>query len=123
MPRSRFFLLAFLLAIACTFVMATLPHPPRIPGNPQDKIQHITAFFVLTVLAIPAFPRVRLPYIVLSLSAFGALIEFVQAIPALHRDSDWRDWVADTLAILGAILITRLLRRLQTGPGSTPARG
>src|ERR1700754_1522704 len=108
MPLSRLFQLAFFLAVACAFVMATLPKPPILPGNPQDKIQHITAFVVLTVLAIPAFPRVRLPYIVIGLSAFGALIEIVQAIPALHRDSDWRDWLADTVAILGAMLVTLL---------------
>ncbi|MBC9030923.1 hypothetical protein IAG41_00815 [Sphingomonas sp. JC676] len=123
MPRNRLFLLVFCLAVAFTFVMATLPHPPRIPGNPQDKIQHITAFVVLTVLAISAFPRTRLLYIVPGLSAFGALIEFVQAIPALHRDSDWRDWLADTVAILGALLVTRLLRRLLPGLSSARAQG
>jgi VanZ family protein len=117
------FLIAFCLAAALAFVMATLPHPPRIPGNPQDKIQHITAFVVLTLLAIPAFPQVRVSYIVTGLSAFGALIEFVQAIPSLHRDSDWRDWLADTVAILGAILVRRLLRRLLPGLGGAPARG
>jgi hypothetical protein len=123
MPSSRLFLLAFCLAATFAFVMATLPHPPRIPGNPQDKIQHIAAFVVLTVLAIPAFPRARLLSIVLGLSAFGALIEFVQAIPALHRDSDWHDWLADTVAILGALLIMLLLRRLLPGLGGAPARG
>jgi len=112
MPHSRLFQFAFGLAVVLAFVMATLPHPPEIPWHPEDKIQHITAFVVLTVLAIPAFPRVRLLNIVLGLSAFGGLIEIVQAIPALHRDSDWLDWLADTVAILGALGITLLLRRV-----------
>jgi hypothetical protein len=32
------------------------------------------------------------------LSAFGAIIEVLQAIPALNRDSDPIDWLADTAA-------------------------
>lgn len=112
MPPSRLFQVAFGLAVVLAFVMATLPHPPEIPWHPEDKIQHITAFVVLTVLAIPAFPRARLAYIALGLSTFGGLIEIVQAIPALHRDPDWLDWLADTVAILGALGVTVLLRRL-----------
>jgi VanZ family protein len=112
MSRDRLFLLAFCLAAVFAFTMAELPKPPPIPGHPQDKIQHIVAFVVLTVLAIPAFPRARPIHILLSLSAFGGLIEIVQLIPALHRDSDWLDWLADTAAILGALGVTLLLRRL-----------
>lgn len=112
MSRSRLFFFAFCIALLFAFVMATLPKPPRIPGNPQDKIQHITAFAVLTILAIPAFPRMRLVFIVLDLSAFGGLIEIAQAIPVLHRDSDWLDWLADTAAILGALGVTLSLRGL-----------
>lgn len=112
MSRNRRFQFAFGAAAIFAFVMATLPNPPEIPWHPEDKIQHMTAFVVLTVLAIPAFPRLRPIHIVLSLSAFGGLIELVQAIPALHRDADWLDWLADTVAIFGAAGITLLLRRL-----------
>jgi hypothetical protein len=38
-----------------------------------------------------------------SLSAFGALIEFVQGLPMVHRDRDFWDWVADTIAIACAL--------------------
>jgi hypothetical protein len=41
---------------------------------------------------------------------FGAFIELVQAIPALGRDSDVRDWVADTAAIIAVLLIVRWWR-------------
>jgi hypothetical protein len=44
------------------------------------------------------------------LSLFGAAIEVLQAIPVLHRDSDIRDWLADTLAV-GAILLIARWRR------------
>ncbi len=45
------------------------------------------------------------------LSLFGALIEVVQAIPALHRDSDVLDWLADTVAVVVVLLIVRWWRR------------
>ena len=62
-------------------------------------------------LASLAWPAVRRVGILLALSAFGAFIELVQAIPALHRDCDWRDWVADTLAIIVTLGAVGLWRR------------
>ena len=86
-----------------SFVMAVLPHPPRLPGEPDDKIQHIIAFLTLTLLASWAFPRTKAWKLLLWLSAYGALIELVQAIPMLHRDSDVPDSVAAAavLALVG----------------------
>jgi VanZ family protein len=44
---------------------------------------------------------------------FGAFIEVVQAIPALHRDSDVKDWIADTIAAAAVLLLVhwRRMRR------------
>lgn len=106
---------AFWAALALTFVMASLPHPPRIPGDPVDKVQHIAAFAVLTALAHAAWPAISRLRLLIILSAFGALIEVVQAIPALHRDSDWRDWVADTAAIVVTLALAAGVRRFVRG--------
>jgi hypothetical protein len=67
------------------------------------------AFAVLTVLAVPAFPKARSWQILLGLGAFGALIELVQAIPALHRDCDLADWLADVASILCMLVAMRML--------------
>lgn len=115
MSRSHLFLLAFCAAAIFAFVMAVLPAPPVLIQNLSDKVQHATAFAVLTVLAMGAFPRARPLYIILSLSAFGGLIEIVQGLPEVHRDSDWLDWLADTAAILGAFGVMFVLRRLLFG--------
>ena len=45
-----------------------------------------------------------------SLSLFGALIEVFQSIPALHRDSDVVDWIADTAAGIVVLLLVRWWR-------------
>jgi VanZ family protein len=90
--------LAFWAAAVFAFVMAVLPHPPRIPGEPSDKVQHVAAFVTLGLLSKLAFPATAPLQLVLRLSLFGAFIEVVQAIPSLHRDSSVWDWVADTIA-------------------------
>lgn len=104
--------LVFWAATVFTFVMAVLPHPPRLPGAPSDKVQHIIAFTTLGLLAASAFPGRTIVRLAILLSLFGALIEVVQAIPALNRDSDVVDWLADTIASSAVLLLVRRLRRL-----------
>ena len=95
-------------------VMAVLPHPPRLPGEPDDKIQHVIAFVTLALLATWAFPRAKWWTLLAWLSAYGALIEVVQAIPMLYRDSDALDWVADTAAAAAMLLLVGWRRRGKT---------
>ena len=97
----------FWLATCFAFVMAVVPHPPELPGEPNDKVQHIIAFATLALLGSFAYPRTALIRLLAGLSLFGALIEVVQAIPMLHRDSDPLDWLADTAAVLVVLLIVR----------------
>ena len=101
----------FWAAAAFAFVMAALPHPPKVPGEPNDKVQHIIAFATLALLGSFAYPRTELTRLLIRLSLFGALIEIVQAIPMLHRDSDLLDWLADTVAAAAVLLLVRWLRR------------
>ena len=98
---------ALFWAAACfAFVMAVLPHPPRLPVETNDKVQHITAFATLALLGSFAYPQ-----LLVRLSLFGAAIEFFQAIPELHRDSDVLDWVADTAAVAVVLLAVHWWRR------------
>lgn len=50
----------FWAAALFAFVMAILPHPPQFPGEPQDKILHVTAFATLALLGSWAYPRAKL---------------------------------------------------------------
>jgi hypothetical protein len=107
--------LIFWAAWTFSFVMAVVPHPPRIPGEPSDKVQHIAAFLTLGFLGAWAYPRTPMLQLLVRLSLFGALIELIQAIPGLNRDSDPLDWLADTVAAALALGIaswwrTRLRR-------------
>ncbi|MBL6751639.1 MAG: hypothetical protein ISP90_14020 [Nevskia sp.] len=101
---------AFWAALLLAFTCAILPADSAPQLVPWDKAEHFIAFYVLAVLGAVAYPASALVLLGASLSAFGALIEVVQAIPALHRDSDFWDWVADTLAIAAALLPVVLIR-------------
>ena len=106
------FLTAFVAALAFTLVMAWLPHPPQLPWEQEDKVSHMLAFVTLSVLASLAFPAAALFRIGERLSFLGALIELVQSIPALHRDCDVRDWIADTIAVAAALAVVAGVRRV-----------
>ena len=102
----------FAVALVTAVVFACLPQPPALPTDALgDKFHHIMAFAVLTALAAAGWPQVPRWQMIEHLSFLGALIEVVQAIPALHRDCDIRDWVADTLAIAVVTGLAALLSR------------
>lgn len=98
----------FWLLVAVALFFALDPRPPGLPiDSLGDKFAHVLAFAVLTGVASLAWPRTPFWRIALLLALFGAGIEFLQMIPVLHRDADWRDWVADGVAILAAGAVAR----------------
>jgi len=116
--RPRILRTAFWAAAVFAFVMAVLPHPPQLPGAPSDKVQHIAAFLVLGALASFAYPRTSPVYLATALSLFGAVIELVQLIPALNRDGDPIDWIADTAAAGLMLIFLHWLRVRWSGPAA-----
>ena len=55
------------------------------------------------------------------LSFFGAMIEVAQSIPALHRDCDPLDWVADSVAVSVALALCLAVQRMR--PARAVAHG
>ena len=105
----------FVLASAFTLFMALSPKPPQMPMDRfGDKFEHMLAFATLTFLARLAFARASAGRILERLSFFGALIEVFQNIPSLHRDCDWHDWLADTIAIAVTLALCAVGRRWLT---------
>ena len=103
----------FWLALLGATTLAIMPQPPYLPTDQfGDKFNHMLAFATMAALAAAAFPEMPRLRVIERLSFLGALIEVIQSIPALHRDCDIRDWIADTVAIvvvtgLAAILTPR----------------
>jgi hypothetical protein len=94
---------AFFAALIFTFYSAVVPPSHALQLAPWDKATHFIAFYVLTGLAVAAFPKQNLFAVAAMLSGFGALIEIVQGLPMVNRDRDFWDWVADTIAISCAL--------------------
>ncbi len=114
------FRIALVGAVAFAVTMALLPKPPEMPIDPfGDKFAHMLAFATMALLAALAYPRMRLVRIGERLSFLGALVEVLQSIPALHRDCDIRDWVADTLAIVVVLAVVATIRRRSDIVGKT----
>jgi hypothetical protein len=93
----------FFVALIFTCYSAVIPPAHAVKLVPWDKAEHFIAFYALTGLGAAAFPRRHLLVIGASLSALGALIEVVQGLSIVHRDRDFWDWVADTIAIIAAL--------------------
>ncbi|WDF72466.1 hypothetical protein [Novosphingobium sp. KACC 22771] len=98
--------------LAFTTFMALSPQPPAMPiDHFGDKFTHMTAFAVLTLVARIGYPGTSPLRVLERMALFGALIEVFQAIPELHRDCDWHDWVADMVATSAVLVIHGLLAK------------
>jgi hypothetical protein len=101
--QLRFAQFVFWSALLFTCIEAILPPQNALQPLAWDKAVHFAAFYILLFLAAAAFPRRSVFLIAALLSGMGAAIEIVQALPIVNRDSDFKDWVADTLGILAAL--------------------
>jgi hypothetical protein len=111
----------FWLALIFAVTMAVLPKPPKLPIDSYgDKFAHILAFATLAGLGGLGFGAERRWRLAERLSFTGAMIEVVQAIPALNRDCDIRDWIADTLAV---VVVTAVLAWLLPRSGAAAGQG
>jgi hypothetical protein len=111
-PWGSLFRAVFWIVLSAVLILSSMPNPPTMPPN-TDKMQHAAAFFTLVLLGGLAYPRISLLKLVIGLAAFGALIEFVQAIPVLHRQTELLDWVADVGGIAAAIVVLGAWRAIR----------
>lgn len=98
------------------YAVAIMPSPQAPDLGAGDKMNHIIAFLMLTFIGRAAYPFQPAWRLGVGLSLFGALIELTQAIPALQREASIRDWIADSLAIIVALAICRMVERWRRVP-------
>lgn len=106
--------LAFFGAALAVMVLANLPDPPQFLTEFSDNKQHTLAFVVLAGLARFAWPGAAWWAIMLSLAAFGALIEAVQFAAGLGRDASLADWLVDVAAIAATLILLGAVGRLRS---------
>jgi VanZ family protein len=112
-PATRGWRALFAAAALGVCWLAFSPHPPPAADTGWDKLNHLSAFVVLSVFGERSFAlrsgwRAAVP---LALLAFGVFIELVQSqIPG--RSADAADVLADALGIAAGLLIAAAWRRL-----------
>lgn len=103
---------AFWGAAAVSMVGAIRPLPFPELGPSSDKVAHILAFATLSVLGRFAYGRINPLHLGGVLALYGVLIETIQAVPTLNRDSSGMDIIADWAAIAAALLLLEGGQRL-----------
>jgi len=98
------------LALLFSCIAAFSPLTGLEQVNVSDKVLHLVAFFVLSLLVQIAYPRLGLRAILFCLACFGLGIELVQAyLP--HRSFELNDWFVDLLGtVIHLILIAPTIK-------------
>ena len=100
------FAVVVLLSLAILFAPGS-DVPPSPPG--VDKLVHGGLFLALAVSG--RWAGVRWGVLAVLLPFYAAASEVLQTIPALHRDGNVGDWLADVVGVALGLLIWSLVDR------------
>ena len=100
--------IAFWLLFGLILALSLVPAEDAPTVFADDKLNHILAFFTLSLMARLLWPRARLAVLFVLLVIFGGGIELLQLSMGLGRDADWMDFAADIVAIVLGMLAGKL---------------
>ena len=114
--NTRYHLPAILWA-AVILVLTSIPRLslPDINVSLEDKVAHLTVYFVLAFLTLRAivanFPEIQAKHVklVLLMTVSFAIFDELHQIPIPGRYGEWGDLLADVLGIVLAVLLYRLV--------------
>ena len=100
-------------------VIFTLTHIPgeHLPSvHISDKIEHLLAYgglggllFLTLWSSRPEWTNLAVRVLAIGM-AYGAIDEWLQAIPVIHRDCSIQDWFADVSGLAVAVVVLTALR-------------
>lgn len=96
---KRIAFVGLVLALLVSTTFSLMPSQEVPAGFGWDKLNHWSAFFILTFLASHAYPQRRFWQIALALVAYGIGIEIAQYFTK-YRSADVMDVLADAIGIL-----------------------
>ena len=101
-----------LLWAATLFLLSSRTHLPSLPPGllSWDKLQHCTAYAVggaALAHALRGGPRRPWPWAAALLGSLYGVSDEVHQHFVPGRNSDWHDWLADTLGVLAGIFLYR----------------
>lgn len=113
--RDMFRVGTMLFAVAVAWFAFT-PATGVETGMPWDKANHAVAFLTWTMLIGCGWPRAGILRLAAVMLALGTAVELIQGLPAVGRDADVWDVVADMVGfaagwgLLTAFSVRRALR-------------
>lgn len=109
-PRSFWRVAAVGFAVVVAW-FAFRPAADVASGLPWDKANHAVAFLVLTMLTGLGWPGLHRLWLFALMVVAGIAIELVQGLPAIGRDADVMDVLADAVGAMAGILALWLWSR------------
>ncbi len=92
-------------------VASLSPQSPAVASGLGDKLDHLAAYTVLTVLmALGWAGRISIGIIFAAVAGFGGLLELLQAFSP-GRQPDWADFAVNTTGCLIGLAAAVLIRR------------
>jgi VanZ family protein len=95
-------------AILSAVVLGSLIPPSEFPkpiAMFNDKMLHFGGYFLMAFWFAGSLERKRYFWVAVGLCILGAVIEVVQHLMGFGRDADWRDFVADALGVVLALVV------------------
>ncbi|HEU4655247.1 MAG TPA: VanZ family protein [Steroidobacteraceae bacterium] len=96
------------LAVAFTIFICLLPGKDLPPTGMSDKVEHLTAYTLLSLWFAGVYPRTRYWVIALGLLVLGISIEFGQYVMHAGRQADVRDVLANSTGIIVGLTLAWL---------------
>ncbi len=107
--------LALLVYMTALFTGTHLPKPEELmPIEGNDKLLHFGAYFGMAILMAIRCSEFRSVSVMTSLAIWslialtGAIDEVTQMIPAIHRQADVADWIADLLGGACGLIVWKM---------------
>jgi VanZ family protein len=92
-------------------VASLSPWSPAVASGLSDKLDHLAAYTVLTVLmALGWAGRISMGIVFAAVTGYGGLLELLQAFSP-GRQPDWADFAVNTTGCLVGLAATVLIRR------------
>ena len=103
--------LAAAVAAVGVAVASLSPWSPAVASGIGDKLDHLTAYSVLTLLLTLGWAgRISMGIVFASVAGYGGLLELLQAFSP-GRQPDWADFAVNTTGCLIGLAAAVLIRR------------
>ncbi len=112
--KDKTIYIALLLAITIAFLsLVNLRGKLTFHFSYADKVQHLIAYFSLTIIWLLAFIKRKKTVIVLGCILYGIVMEFLQSYLTNYRTFEFMDMIANTSGVLlGLFFFNRIEKKL-----------